>query len=265
MTSILTIIFFVFGSIIGSFLNVVILRFYTHKSFGGRSACMSCQKELKPYDLVPVVSYCVLKGRCRNCKTKISIQYPIVEIISGLIFALLFIKYSPLFYTYTIEFSFTYAYYVTLFSLLLVIAVYDIRHKIIPDSLALFLGVFAFIGLFLFDSYGFYPHIPSMYDFLAGVVMSLPFALLWLVSKGTWMGLGDAKLAVGLGLILGMSKVITGIVLAFWSGAIIGIVLMFFSKNKYGIKSEIPFAPFLMLGTFLTFMFDVQIFPFFSL
>lgn len=225
---------------------------------------MSCQKELKAYDLVPVVSYCVLKGRCRNCKTKISIQYPIVEIISGLIFALLFIKYSTLFYSSTLDFSFTYAYYVALFSLLLVIAVYDIRHKIIPDSLALFLGIFAFIGLFLFDSYGFYPHIPGVYDILAGVVMSIPFALLWLVSKGTWMGLGDAKLAIGLGFILGMSKIGTGIVLAFWSGAIIGIILMLFSRNKYGIKSEIPFAPFLMLGTFLSFVFDIQFLPIFG-
>lgn len=263
MTSVLTIIFFVFGSIIGSFLNVVILRYNTHKSLGGRSACMSCRKEIKSYDLIPVVSYCALKGRCRHCKTKISVQYPIVEILSGIIFALLFAKFSYLFYTSTLEFSITYAYYVAVFSLLLVIAVYDIKHKIIPDMLALFFGVMAFIGVFLFDIYGFYPHLPFLSDILAGLCMSAPFAFIWLISKGAWMGLGDAKLAIGLGLILGMSKVLSAVVLTFWSGAIIGIILMLFSK-KYGIKSEIPFAPFLMLGTFLAFIFEIQFFPIFG-
>jgi leader peptidase (prepilin peptidase)/N-methyltransferase len=260
MTSTLAIIFFVFGSIIGSFLNVVILRYNTHRNFGGRSACMTCKSELKPYDLIPVVSFCALKGRCRNCKTKISFQYPLVETVCGLIFSLLFLKFSFLFYTSTLAFSFTYAFYATIFSLLLVIAVYDIKHKIIPDMLAVFFGVLAFLSLFLFDSYGLNLHIPSTLDLLSGVVMAAPFALLWLVSKGTWMGLGDAKLAIGLGFLLGMSKVLTGLVLSFWTGAIVGIILMIFSK-KYGIKSEIPFAPFLMFGTFLVFLFGIQFFP----
>lgn len=263
MTSTIAIIFFVFGTIIGSFLNVVILRFNTHKTFGGRSACMSCQEKLKARDLIPVLSYCVLGGRCRNCKTQISIQYPIVEIISGLIFAFLFIKYSFLFYSSTLDFAFTYAFYATVFSIILVIATYDIKHKIIPDTLSLFLGIITFLGLFLFDAYGFYPHVPSISQFFAGFVMALPFALLWLVSKGAWMGLGDAKVAIGLGFLLGMSRVLTGMVLAFWSGAIIGLVLMFFSK-KYNIKSEIPFAPFLMLGTLIAFLFDIQFFPILS-
>lgn len=260
MLSILTIIFFVFGSIIGSFLNVVILRFNTHRTFGGRSACMSCKSELKAYDLVPVISYCILGGRCRDCKTRISIQYPLVEVISGIIFALLFLKFSGLFFASTLDFSFTYAFYVTIFSLLLVIAGYDARHKIIPDSLVLAFGILSFVGLFLFDSFGFYPHLPSLTDILAGLAMALPFALIWFLSKGNWMGLGDAKLAIGLGFLLGMSKIASGIIFAVWSGAIVGIILMLFSK-KYSIKSEIPFAPFLILGTFLSFIFELQLFP----
>src|ERR1035437_10118568 len=142
MILILTIIFFVFGLIIGSFLNVVILRLNTQKSLGGRSGCMSCLNKLSWYELIPVFSFLGLRGRCKNCKAKISIQYPIVELITGFIFAALFLKFQNVFFFNTVPvFSFTYAFYAVAFSLLLVIAVYDIRHKIIPNKLSLILGV----------------------------------------------------------------------------------------------------------------------------
>lgn len=118
----------------------------------------------------------------------------------------------------------------------------------------------AFIGLFLFSSHGFYPHLPSLFELLAGLFLSVPFALIWLLSGGTWMGLGDAKLAVGLGFLLGPAKILSGAVLSFWSGAVIGILLMIMSK-KHGMKSEIPFAPFLVLGTMLAFFFEFYLFP----
>ncbi|MFZ3011461.1 MAG: prepilin peptidase [Minisyncoccia bacterium] len=255
----LTTIFFIFGLIIGSFLNVVILRLNTEKSFGGRSACMSCQNKLSWYELIPVVSFLFLGGRCKNCKTKISGQYPIVEIISGIIFASLFLKFQDLFLSNTINFSFTYAYYVAIFSLLLVIAVYDVKHKIIPDMLSLILGVLGFVGLFIFNSSGFYLHTPSVLDFLSGLFIAFPFAFFWFVSKGTWMGLGDAKLAIGLGWLLGLSRVFSGAVVAFWVGAIVGLFLVIFRKN-YGMKSEIPFAPYLVLGAFLAFIFELHLF-----
>ncbi|KKP84730.1 MAG: Type 4 prepilin-like protein leader peptide-processing enzyme [Parcubacteria group bacterium GW2011_GWD2_35_7] len=98
MTFFLTIIFFILGLIIGSFLNVVIFRFNTERSFGGRSGCMTCQNKLCWYELIPLISFFALKGRCRNCKAKISIQYPIVELMSGLIFAGLFLKFQDIFY-----------------------------------------------------------------------------------------------------------------------------------------------------------------------
>jgi len=144
----LTIIFFVFGLIIGSFLNVVILRLNTQKTFGGRSACMSCQNKLNWHDLIPVFSFLGLKGRCKNCKTKISMQYPLVELGTGLIFGLLFLKFKDIFFWDTLSFSFTYAYYAIMFSLLVVIAVYDLRHKIIPDSLSFTFCLLAFLSLF---------------------------------------------------------------------------------------------------------------------
>lgn len=220
---------------------------------------MSCQKTLRWYELFPVVSYCVQGGRCRTCGVRVSSQYPLVELATGFIFALLFIKFQYIFFTDILSFAFTYAYYASIFSLLLVIAVYDIRHKIIPDTLALVFGLVVFLGMFLFNDYVFYPHIPSVFDFLSGLYLSAPLAFLWLISRGTWMGLGDAKLAVGLGFLLGPAKIFAGAVISFWSGAIIGLLLLILSK-KHSMRTEIPFAPFLVLGTMIAFLFDLHLF-----
>jgi len=262
MITIIAFIFFILGLIIGSFLNVVIIRLNTEKSFGGRSACMSCQNQLVWYELIPVFSFLGLGGRCRNCKTKISIQYPLVELATGLIFMLLFLKFQNIFFQNTFIFSLIYAYYAVMFSLLVVIATYDLKHKIIPDVLALVLGVLAFIGLFFFSTSGslsFYPHLPSFLDFFSGLFIAAIFALFWLVSKGAWMGLGDAKLSVGLGWLLGFSMMLSGVVIAFWIGAIIGLLLVIFSK-KHGMRSELPFAPYLVLGALLAFLFELHLF-----
>jgi len=262
MIIIIGIIFFVLGTIIGSFLNVVIFRYNTHRTFGGRSGCMTCQKKLSWYELVPIFSFLFLKGRCKGCRTRISIQYPIIEFITGVLFALLFLKFQDVFFFDTVGFTIAYAYYAAIFSLLLVIAVYDLKHKIIPDALVLVLGILSFVGLFFFVNYNFHPHFPSILEFLSGILIALPFALLWLFSKGKWMGLGDAKLAISFGWLLGISAALSGLVLAFWSGAIVGLVLIAFSK-RHGMKSEIPFAPFLVLGVILTFLFGLQLFPIF--
>ena len=135
---------FIFGAIIGSFLNVVILRLQTGKGVSGRSFCMSCGRTLNPIDLVPIFSFLFLRGRCRVCKTKISWQYPIVEFLTGLVFFLTFLKLSPNFPEFI---GLALAYYFILFSLLMVIAVYDIRHTIIPDMLVFIFGFLSFLGL----------------------------------------------------------------------------------------------------------------------
>jgi leader peptidase (prepilin peptidase)/N-methyltransferase len=229
---------------------------------------MSCQNKLCWYELIPLFSFLVLKGRCRNCKTKISSQYILVEFATGLIFCLLFLKFQDILFISTSIFAITYAYYAIMFSLLIVIVVYDLRHKIIPNTLSLFFGVLAFVGLFFFhlnyfdnfSSYSiFYWQIPSMLEFLSGILISLPFCLFWLISRGAWMGLGDAKLVLGLGYFLGLSLVFSAVVLAFWIGAIMGLGLVVFKKG-YGMKSEIPFAPYLVLGTFIVFFFNLHLF-----
>lgn len=287
MILLLTIIFFILGLIIGSFLNVVICRLNTARSLGGRSACMSCQNKLRWYELIPVFSFVSLQGRCRTCKTKISIQYPLVELVTGLVFAGLFFKFSDVFFLNIVSFSVVYAYYAIMFSLLVVIAVYDFKHKIIPDVLSFIFGALAFVGLFFIYRdgtslvfnlsgasvvSGFYWHIPSILGFLSGPLIASPFAFLWLVSSGRWMGFGDAKLAIGIGWLLGISLALSGLAIAFWSGAIIGICLVVISRldsarlakngriKSMGMKSEIPFAPFLVFGALLAFIFGLNLF-----
>jgi prepilin signal peptidase PulO-like enzyme (type II secretory pathway) len=261
MTSALALIFFGLGLIIGSFLNVVIFRLNTSRTFGGRSACMSCQKKLCWYELVPVLSFLFLRGRCLRCKTKISIQYPVIELLTGMLFAALFLKLENAFWSAPLAFMAAYAFYTAVFSLLVVVAVYDIKHKIIPDSAALLLAALSFVGMFFFnidDVRLFFPHLPTLWQFLSGFMLAAPFALLWLVSSGRWMGLGDAKLAVGLGWLLGPSRLLSGAVLSFWVGAVLGIILVAFSK-KYKMRSELPFAPYLVLGALLAFLFELHI------
>lgn len=259
MILLLTSIFFLFGLIIGSFLNVVIYRYNTEKTFGGRSACMVCRHTLAWYELIPVFSFFGLRGRCLSCKTKISMQYPAVELTTGIIFASLFYKFQSLFFVDAVSFYATFGYFAVCFSLLLVIAVYDLKHKIIPDTLVLAFGVIAFIGMFFFGAYGWNPHMPQLIEFFSGLILALPFALMWLLSKGAWMGLGDPKLIIGLGYLLGFSHALSGIVVAFWAGAIIGVALILLARK--GMKSEIPFAPFLVLGAFIAFIFGLNIFP----
>jgi len=254
------IIFSGFGLIIGSFLNVVIYRYQTAKTLGGRSACMSCRSKLKFFELIPVFSFLALLGRCRSCKTQISIQYPLVELSTGILFATLFWKFQDILYTNFSIFAITFFYYAIAFALLIVIATYDLRHKIIPDQLSFIFGLVSFAGLFLFKDSEFFLHMPRALDFLSGIMVALPFAALWLVSRGTWMGFGDAKLALGLGWLLGLTQAMSGVVVAFWSGALVGVVLLF-RKSHYSMKSEIPFAPFLVLGAYLAFIFELHLFP----
>ena len=121
---------------------------------------------------------------------------------------------------------------------------------------------FVRIELFFFNSFGFSLHIPSILEFLSGFIVAVPFAFFWLVSKGKWMGLGDAKLAISLGWLLGLSRALSGIVIAFWIGAVVGLALVIFSK-KHGMKSEIPFAPYLVLGASIAFLFGLSLFPFY--
>ena len=259
MTPAITTAFFALGLVIGSFLNVVIYRFRAGRTLGGRSICVSCRKQLRFFELIPLLSFLAQLGRCRSCKSKISRMYPAVEFITGAIFALLSLKLEPILSFGTLHFVSAYIFYALAFSILVVIAFYHLRHKIIPDSLSLSLGILAFLGLFLLGPSGFQVRLPALGQVFSGIFAGAFFASFWLLSRGKWMGLGDAKLAVGLGWLLGGAQMISAVILSFWTGAVFGIFLVLF--KKYGMKSEVPFAPFLVLGAVLAFLFELHVFP----
>lgn len=258
---------FVFGTIIGSFLNVVILR-YGKKNLNGRSACPGCNKTLRWFELFPVLSFIFLRGKCQRCHNKISWQYPLVEIVTGALFLLIFNIKFLIFNEFSILSLLNLSLLWVIFSILIVIFVYDLYHKIIPD-----LFVIIFSGLSLIFVIERIITLPinwwslSLENYLwAGPLLALPFASLWFISKGRWMGLGDAKLAWGIGWFLGLVKGSSAIILGVWIGAVVGLLLVALSKvmrkkqlsfmgKNFTIKSELPFAPFLIIGVLLVFFF----------
>lgn len=250
---------FLLGCIIGSFLNVVIFRYHGGQSLNGRSYCFTCGKQLAWYELIPLLSFVIQRGRCRSCRSSISWQYFLVELATGLLFVAAFLKgYTDISLVFPL----------IALSLLVTIFAYDIRHTIIPDGL-----VYLFSGIaFLYAFVSFDPLIlsfPSASALLAGPLLFLPFFCLWFFSRGTWMGLGDAKLALGIGWFLGLLGGLTAIILAFWVGAVVSLALLGIQylaarkrtvlRKRFSFKSEIPFAPFLIIGFLMVFFFDIDI------
>lgn len=262
MSLLIFVFVFILGTIIGSFLNVVIYRFNTGRTMvSGRSICMTCNKNLRWYELIPVFSFFIQSGKCRRCKSKISSQYPVVEFITGMIFTLIVFKFSPILYiSYNIYLLYTIL-FVFIFSLLMVISVYDIRHKVVPDKLVYTFIAVSFLSVFI-SPYLFGPIliIPKLQALISGPIVAIPFLLVWIFSKGRLIGLGDVKLMLGIGWMLGLSQGIFSIILSFWIGTIVSLLIMFFSNKKLNMKTEIPFAPFLIISTFITFLFNWDMF-----
>ena len=266
MNTFIFVFIFLLVNIIGSFLNVVIYRFNSGRSVGGRSSCMTCSTTLRWYEMIPVISFLFQKGRCSTCSTKISHQYPLVEFTTGIVFAILAFHFIPVLNFSISAFVFLLTFFIFVFSLLIVIAVYDIRHKIIPDTLVY---AFAFVSLssVFINTTGIGPLFiaPHMSVFSVGPLLAIPFALIWLISKGTLMGLGDAKLILGIGWLLGLSQGIAALIISFWVGAVFGLLVLLFSHKKVGMKTEIPFAPFIILGTLIVFVSHINVFNLASL
>lgn len=246
----ISVILFVFGAIVGSFLNVLGLRFNSGLTLSGRSSCPSCKRKLKALELIPIVSFFFLRGRCRGCRAKISWQYPIVETLTGILFVTLFSFKLSILENLLI---------LGIFSIYMAIGIYDLRHKIIPDALVYAAIILALV--FRFISGG------TLLDWLSGPILFAFFASVWLISSGKAMGFGDAKLALSIGLFLGASLGFSAITLSFWIGAAYGLMLILFSSifsllkhsKKITMKSEIPFAPFIILGAWLALIFQTDL------
>ncbi|MFH1473079.1 MAG: prepilin peptidase [bacterium] len=245
------VILFVLGLIIGSFLNVLGLRWNSGTTLGRRSGCPVCGKTLRWFELIPIISFLWQRGRCRGCGTRISWQYPTIEILTGLVFVTLYFVAGLTTY---------YLLLITIFSIFIIILIYDFRHRIIPDNL-----VYSAIILSLFIPLFLIPY--SLLDWLAGPIIFIFFALIWFFSHGRAMGFGDAKLGLALGLLLGAAQGFSAVVLAFWLGAGTMLIVMFFSgvtrllrsAKKLTMKSEIPFAPFFILGAWLSLIYELDL------
>lgn len=258
---------FAFGVSIGSFLNVLIYRMGSGTRLTGRSKCLSCGKTLTPLMLVPLLSYLMLGGRCGHCRSKVSVQYPFVEALTGLLFVLVAAKNSLLLPEYVPVHYFTALLEAAIWSLLVVVLVYDWKHKIIPDRLSLLFAVLAGILLYIrtvnlmtkLPYLPFLDSVPQWIDWAAAPVVALPLALVWLLTLGRGMGLGDAKLAWGIGWFLGLGGAVSAVILSFWIAFLPSIMLLFWKSKRFTMKSEIPFAPFLIIGTFVAYTFGVNI------
>lgn len=236
---------FIFGAVLGSFLNVVLLRKNTGESFiYGDSRCFSCNQKLKWYEMIPILSFALLRARCGHCGSRISWQYALVELLTGFMALSIYSK----FYAFKPT-----VFYFAAFSSLFLIALYDFRNKIIDSH---FLYIFGFLGVYEWISRWLWGGGFIFKDLLSSFFIAFFFYLLWRLSRGTWMGRGDSNLAIFLGLFLGFPQNIFMLVLAFWIGAIVGITLLLMGNGRFNIKSEIPFGPFLALATFIVWDFS---------
>ena len=257
MEILLTGIIFYFGAIVGSFLNVVTLRLPEEKKLTGRSSCPSCHHNLGVLDLFPLFSFLGLRGKCRYCHTKISSRYFIIELCTGVLFAGLWLVMAPADVAGLLLFIRN----CFMASVLLVVFVIDLEYFIILDSIIFSsLGVIFVFNLLLTVLTG--SPLWSLNSYLgAGLVGSilgaLPFWLIWYFSKGRWMGFGDVKLGLLLGLVLGWQQIFVGYFIAVLLGGIVSTFLLAFTKKT--LKSQIPFGTFLSLGTLVALLWGEKI------
>lgn len=251
-----------------------------------RSYCPHCQTTLKWHDLIPVFSFLFLRGKCRYCEEEISTQYPAVEIGTGVIFLLisnfagagtelvssritnqfLMAEFLNGHWTLVIGHFFSLVFWLYIVSVLIVIFVYDLKHYIIPDKIlfpAIAISIMYHVASIMQNHTSYIIH-HTLYNYLGSAIIASGFFLsLVLVSRGKWMGLGDVKLAFLMGLILGWPNIFIALLFAFFSGALVGLALVLISGSpassgsrtskywNYSLKSQIPFGPFLIIGTFI--------------
>ena len=290
MTILFYLLAFVFGTAIGSFLNVLVFRYtpqgrlFDGKRLGGRSHCPYCGHVLGALELVPIVSYIAQRGKCRTCGHDLSVQYPLVEFLSGAIFAGLplflnafYVKSSVLFAALALPFWYycLVGAWIVVFVVWLAMTAIDLRHYVIPNELNLLLVLLGAVIVYIISSHGdllfpfrtsfleqyellFLPAMSPVVSHLIGLVFggSL-FGLLVVVSRGRGKGLGDVKLAIAAGFVLGFPDIVLATMLAFILGGLMSVILVLLKRKT--MRDRIPFAPILVLGFVLTVFFGAAI------
>jgi leader peptidase (prepilin peptidase)/N-methyltransferase len=245
-------LFFIFGAIVGSFLNVVILRLPSGRRITGRSACPHCGHVLRPWELIPLLSYIFLKGQCSSCKTKISSRYFLIEALTGLLFLVGWLVISP----HALSGWLIFVQWLVLASATLVVFVIDLEHYIILDSVVFstFLVILLLSAGMDLSGHGrvFALHSHFVSALLAAIAGAAPFFLVWGLSKGKWMGFGDVKLMLMLGAAAGLRLVPMTLLLAIFLGGLVSIYLLLFTKLT--LKSRVPFGTFLTVSSLVVFL-----------
>ena len=259
------------GLALGSFLNVVVLRYqgdaflFSPRVAGGRSRCPHCKTDLRWFELIPILSFLFLKAKCRTCREKISFQYPAVELLSAILFLISYALVSSGSFSLSIELTTAILLGAVLWMLLLV-ALIDMKLRIIPDEANLFILASGVIALFAEKGLGvsFFPRIWEYGDIfgswspltvhLLGMFAGLLFFVILLVaSRGKAMGMGDVKLAAALGFLFGWPDILFITILSFLLGGGWGGVVLF--RKTHTMKSAVPFGPFLALAAVLVVFF----------
>lgn len=236
----------VLGGMIGSFLNVVVLRTASHRSFlTGRSRCSHCGRTLAWYELVPLLSFAVLGGRCRTCKKILSLQYLLVELLTATTFVLVWQRFGWSLLTVA-------GWMVT--STLIIIAVYDAKWSLIPDSFTLALTIASVAALLV-------QPLDLISSGLGIVVGCGLFLVQYLLSKGAWVGSGDIFLGGALGLLLGWRMMLGALAVSYIVGALVTLPLLLRGKGK----SMIPFGPFLAFASWVVWLWGPQLWQWYLL
>lgn len=236
------ILFFLFGTIFGSFFNVVGLRVPKNVPFSNdRSYCPTCNKQLSWYELIPVLSFLTQKGKCRNCESRISFIYPVMELLTGLLFACSFMK---------IGFKLELITALLFISMLMIIFVSDITYMLIPNKILLFFLPFLAVMRIISP-------LDPWYNALIGAAVGFLFLAVIIIVSSGGMGAGDMKLFGVLGIVLGLGNVLLTFFIAALLGAVIGGILM--ALKKVDRKEPIPFGPYIVVGALVSYFYGSEI------
>ena len=241
----MSILLFILGASIGSFINAAVFRLHEGKSMVlDRSRCPKCGHILSWHELIPLLSFLIQYGRCRACEQKISWQYPLAELAAGLIFVFIYCQFSI--------FNFQLWYLFLIFSALLFIFIFDLKYYIIPNRVLY--PLIAIVLLYNLSALSLAENLGRLFAIAPAAGF---FLALYLISRGTWIGFGDVKFGIFMGLFLGWPAVLAALFLSYLLGALIGGLLMFLGGKT--LKSQVPFGPFLIAGTFIAFFYGERI------
>lgn len=248
-----SILSFFYGASLASFTQVLVTRLHVAPVFTGRSKCLSCGEKIHWFDLIPVLSYLVLRGKCRVCKSNFGVSSLLTEALFGVVFVCIYFKVLAG-RGITIESFAWLLYYSILVILFGAITLYDLKHKVIPNIFFLLLLV-----LSLFTMIMKFVQTGDLYLLLAPLVVALPFALAYVVTKGTALGFGDILMYLAVGAFFGIEQGLAVLFISVWIGGIVAVILHFLNKKTYSMKTALPFVPFITLAFFIVLFTEIDI------